>query len=83
VARYRIILKNGKQIDADDARSSGAFLEYITRDLHSTQAIPSTDVDHVERAAIGWEGGLRFTGKSDSSFDPTPGSIGGPPTGSS
>ena len=81
MARYRIFLKNGKQIEADDARFSGTFLEYITRTLHSTQAIPSSELDHVERAAIGWEGGARFTGKSDSSFDPTPGSIGGPPPG--
>ncbi len=77
MARYLIVLKSGEKIEADDARISGNFIEYITKGLHKTQVVSADNIQTVERKSAGMEGGMRFTGKHDSSFDPTPGSIGG------
>ncbi len=78
MGRYKISLKNGKTIGADDVRLENGFVVYIPRYVWKEcpiKAIPAEDVSGVEKIALGWEGGKRFNGKHDSSFSRTPGSL--------
>lgn len=73
--RYVIKLKSGEMIEADDLRINGQFVEYITRHLHERRAINADRIDDIKKQSLGSEGGMRFIGKHDSSFDSTPGSL--------
>lgn len=75
MGRYKVRLKNGKYIEADDVRQKGNFVEYITRYDHVRNAINADEVRKVEKVNLGWEGGMRFGGKHDSSFRRTSGSF--------
>lgn len=77
MGRYKIILKDGTTVEADDVRYAGEghFVEYITRYSHKTCSVNSNDVKKVEKIDLGYEGGMRFTGEHDTSFRRTNGSI--------
>ena len=75
MGRYVIKIKSGETIEADDVRINGQFVEYITRNLHERRAINANRVDDIEKKSLGSEGGMRFTGEHDISFDSTPGSL--------
>ena len=77
MGRYVIDLKDGSQIQADDARYAGGgnFVEYITRYDHYERSISSDQVAEIRHVNLGWEGGQRFDGTHDGSFRRTSGSI--------
>lgn len=75
MGRYIFVLREGGTIEADDAKINGNFIEYITRHSHQRGAINADQVSEVKKRNLGSEGGMRFTGEHDMSFDSTPGSI--------
>ena len=70
-----IRLKSDETIEADDVRINGQFVEHIMRNTRERRAINADQVKDIERKILGSEGGNRFTGEHDPSFDSTPGSI--------
>jgi hypothetical protein len=75
MGRFIIKLKTDETIGADDVRINEQFVEYITRGTQQRRAINSDQVKSIEKRALGSEGGMRFTGEHDASFDSTPGSV--------
>jgi hypothetical protein len=77
MGRYVITLVDGERIEADDARwgAQRDVLEYITRYDHEYVVLNRDLVKDVRHRRLGNEGGKRFTGRHDTSFDRTPGSI--------
>jgi len=77
MGRYVIHLKNGSNLEADDARYAGGgnFVEYITRYDNYQCSIPSDQIAEIRHANLGWQGGQRFNGIHDRSFRKSLGSI--------
>jgi hypothetical protein len=74
MGRYVVWLADGRSREADDVRELGENVEYIARFDHVRVVVPRGEVARIEKTDLGLEGGLRFTGVLDRSFERTPGS---------